>query len=210
VVVAVAGLRNERTRQSRELLLAAASELFAENGYRATSLADVAERSGVSRGSIPWHFGDKAGLLSAVAQRVQEDLDRGVAHPAAAGAVGALEIAEFATTAVRARTTRVILALLQEATDPASPIHDSFADMHASLREFFTAWISRPEVRSGLPDGVEPSHLATAMVGAMIGVNQQWNLNPAAVDVDAAYFGLVRTLFLSLNWSERDATGRRF
>jgi TetR/AcrR family transcriptional regulator, acrAB operon repressor len=203
----VARLREERTRQSREALLSAAAELFGDEGYRATSLADVAQRSGVSRGSIPWHFGDKAGLLRAVAERVREDLDRGTATPLPAGRAGALEIAEFSATAVRAKNTRVFLALLHEAKDPISPIHDLFADMHASLRQHFRTWIERPEVMAGLPEDVSPTDLATAMVGAMIGINQQWSLNPGAVDVDAAHHAMVRTLFGFL-WSPDPAAGR--
>ena len=61
--------REHTSTESRELILTAAAELFAAKGYRQTTFADVAERSGISRGSIPWHFGSKEGLLLAVLER---------------------------------------------------------------------------------------------------------------------------------------------
>lgn len=61
--------REQTSQESRELILAAAADLFAAKGYRQTTFADVAERSGISRGSIPWHFGSKEGLLLAVLER---------------------------------------------------------------------------------------------------------------------------------------------
>ncbi|WP_280213329.1 TetR/AcrR family transcriptional regulator, partial [Nocardia cyriacigeorgica] len=62
----MADRRAETTRESRRLLIEAAAGLFVEKGYQQTTFADVAARSGVSRGSIPWHFGNKEGLLAAV------------------------------------------------------------------------------------------------------------------------------------------------
>src|ERR1044071_8623124 len=61
--------RQQTSGESRELILAAAAALFAEKGYRQTTFVDVARRSGISRGSIPWHFGSKEGLLLAVLER---------------------------------------------------------------------------------------------------------------------------------------------
>src|SRR4051812_16884118 len=110
------GLRDERTRQSRQMILGAAADLFAEQGYQQTSLADVAERSGVSRGSIPWHFGDKQGLLAAVVDDVYETASSSrAAAPLRPGPEGAVDIGRMATRAIRDRSTRLLLALLLEA-----------------------------------------------------------------------------------------------
>lgn len=196
------GLREERSRQSRELILSAAADLFAENGYHSTSLVDVAERSGVSRGSIPWHFGDKLGLLRAVVEQLHHDMAESMATPLADGARGAGGIAHLGTTAVRRHTTKLFLALLHEASDPASAIHDSFARIHADMRHYLRAWLAGPEIEAELPHGVRPDDLACAIVGAIIGINQQWSLSPEAVDMTAAYDALVRTLFSSLDLAD--------
>jgi TetR/AcrR family acrAB operon transcriptional repressor len=54
---------------TRETLLAAALQVFRERGVAHTRLADVAERAGVTRGAIYWHFKDKAQLFAAVCER---------------------------------------------------------------------------------------------------------------------------------------------
>jgi AcrR family transcriptional regulator len=51
----------------RPALLRAAVEAIGEVGPAAMSLRDVARRAGVSHAAAAYHFGDKAGLLTAVA-----------------------------------------------------------------------------------------------------------------------------------------------
>ena len=50
-------------RRRRDEMLAAAAELFYENGYAATSTADIATRMGIQRGSVYYYFDTKEGLL---------------------------------------------------------------------------------------------------------------------------------------------------
>jgi len=186
------GLRQERTRQSRELILTAAEQLFAERGYRATSLVDVAERSGVSRGSIPWHFGDKQGLLQAVVDKLRSDMQRAMSTPLPAGPDGVAAIVGLSMTAVRTGTNRLFLTLLQEAGSTESPIRESFAAIHQDMRDHFREWAAQSQVSSGLPAGVRPDDIATVFVGAIIGINQQWAINPT-VELERAYAALART-----------------
>ena len=54
------------------LLLDAAETLFLAQGYRATSLEQVAAQVGATKRTIYAKFGDKAGLFSAMAERVVE------------------------------------------------------------------------------------------------------------------------------------------
>ena len=55
--------RESSARETRERIRWAAAELFAEKGYAATSLADVAVVSGVARPTVFAAFGSKAELL---------------------------------------------------------------------------------------------------------------------------------------------------
>lgn len=56
-------LRGEETRRR---ILAAALDMFAEQGYEATSTRLLAERAGVNLPAIPYYFGSKEGLYRAV------------------------------------------------------------------------------------------------------------------------------------------------
>jgi AcrR family transcriptional regulator len=51
--------------QTRERLLRAAAEVFAERGYDGTRVVDIAAAAGVSNGALYAHFGSKAELLVA-------------------------------------------------------------------------------------------------------------------------------------------------
>lgn len=51
----------------RPALLRAAVEAIAQTGPAAMSMREVARRGGVSHAAVAYHFGDKAGLLTAVA-----------------------------------------------------------------------------------------------------------------------------------------------
>lgn len=201
-------LRDERSRQSYELILNAAADLIAERGYQQTSLVDVAERSGVSRGSIPWHFGDKRGLLVAVVDRLLAEWREAVAAiPLRPGAQGARDITHLAMTALRSRTTRLMLSLLLEAGDAKSPIHDSFVTLHSVFRDRVCQWARHPEVARELPAGLEPEALAVVVLGTLMGVNQQWSLSPDRVDLAQAY-DLLTNMLLSLIGEYEPVRGR--
>ncbi len=52
--------------EKQERILQAALQLFAQEGYHATSTNKVAKKAGVSEGLIFRHFGNKEGLLQAI------------------------------------------------------------------------------------------------------------------------------------------------
>jgi AcrR family transcriptional regulator len=60
--------------QRRESILKAATEVFAEAGYRAGKVSDVAARVGVTEPVIFQNFGSKAALFAAVLERVASEL----------------------------------------------------------------------------------------------------------------------------------------
>jgi AcrR family transcriptional regulator len=63
------GVRESRKQATRERVLAAARELFQEAGYDAATVREIADRAGVSVGSVFTTFSGKAEILS----RVMED-----------------------------------------------------------------------------------------------------------------------------------------
>src|SRR4051812_7297177 len=55
-------------RASRKAILAAAADVFAENGYRGTSLTEIANRVGMTQPGLLHHFSTKDQLLLAVVE----------------------------------------------------------------------------------------------------------------------------------------------
>jgi AcrR family transcriptional regulator len=80
------GNPSKRTRLSaaerRETILRAATEVFAEAGYRAGKVSDVAARVGVTEPVIFQNFGSKAALFAAVLERAAADIRASLDAPA--------------------------------------------------------------------------------------------------------------------------------
>lgn len=62
-----------RTVSRRELIIAAAVQLFAARGYEATSTAELARVAGVSEGTIFHHFKTKDGVLVHILTNMMDD-----------------------------------------------------------------------------------------------------------------------------------------
>ena len=116
---------------TRGQILDAAAHLFAEHGYRGTSIRAITDLAGANLAAVGYHFGSKAELLAAVARRAIEPiiaaqsagLDRLLARtpdPAVAELVEAFAGPLFdempAGDEGGARTSRLIVTIL---SDPA-------------------------------------------------------------------------------------------
>ena len=64
--------RAERARQTREAILAIALKLFAERGYDATSLQDIADEMGLTKAAVYYHYNAKLELLHAICEPVEK------------------------------------------------------------------------------------------------------------------------------------------
>lgn len=62
------------TPDTRTQLLDAAERLFAEHGYRGTSVRAITRLAGANLAAVGYHFGSKAELMAAVARRVAEPI----------------------------------------------------------------------------------------------------------------------------------------
>lgn len=67
---------------TREQILLAARELILERGYEGTSFAAIAERLGVSKTAVAYHFHPKETLLAALLLPGLEDIQALLAEPA--------------------------------------------------------------------------------------------------------------------------------
>lgn len=60
--------RAERVRQTRERIVTVALTLFAEKGYEATSLQDIANEMGLTKPAVFYHYRGKQEILKDLAE----------------------------------------------------------------------------------------------------------------------------------------------
>ena len=76
---------------SRDALLAAGTELFAEHGFDGAAVSDIARKAGVNAAMISYHFGGKRELylaiLATIFEEIVADVERIAASTAPAGDV---------------------------------------------------------------------------------------------------------------------------
>ncbi|MDF1818807.1 MAG: TetR/AcrR family transcriptional regulator [Immundisolibacteraceae bacterium] len=76
----IAGMsRTPRGINSINLILDHASRLFLSNGYRSTTVEQIARAANLSKGAVYFHFKDKAALALHLLQRAEEQLDTAIA-----------------------------------------------------------------------------------------------------------------------------------
>ncbi|MFH8464220.1 TetR/AcrR family transcriptional regulator [Streptomyces sp. NPDC017991] len=161
------------TPDTRTQILDAAEYLFAEHGYRGTSVRAITTRAGANLAAVGYHFGSKAELMAAVARRVIEPLnaaqcaglDRLLARtpdPQVSELVEAFAGPLFdgmpAGDEGGARTSRLIVTVL---SDPAEEARSWTGPAEDSVRERYLAAFTR-----ALP-GLSPEELRFRMRGIL-------------------------------------------
>ena len=113
--------------ERKRLILDVAQRLLIRNGWRSTSLAQIAQEAGVTSAGILHHFGSKAQLLHAVLERRDADDNR---HADLGGDI--LEELEHVAERFE-RSPELIgmfVVLRAENLDPDSPLHDRLLHRH--------------------------------------------------------------------------------
>jgi AcrR family transcriptional regulator len=120
----------------REALLDAAEAVLCEHGTQALTLSAVAERAGVSKGGLLYHFASKDALIQGMVERVISEFDAKVASFEGASYSHAFVEATFAILADPAgeRTTRRWATITAAAASP---------ELIAPLREALKRWHHR-------------------------------------------------------------------
>ncbi|MFT3661238.1 MAG: TetR/AcrR family transcriptional regulator [Gordonia sp. (in: high G+C Gram-positive bacteria)] len=72
--------RQQRSRETRERLLAATVDMLASRGWAATTIGAVAAAAGVSRGAAQHHFPTREDLITAVLEAMFQEMTEGAAE----------------------------------------------------------------------------------------------------------------------------------
>lgn len=188
-------LRRVRGDVRRKRILSTAVEVFGEQGYRGTSLREIARRVGMSDAGLLHHFGTKMGLLAAtIAERDELDrLRREESEASGATFVDTMR-QQVSRNAASPGLVALHVVLSAEATDPQHPAHESFRERYRAIRHQDDAEFARLQERGELRRDLDPERLGQLVTAMMDGLQLQWLLDPDEVDMVGLFDDFLRLI----------------
>jgi AcrR family transcriptional regulator len=191
----------QRRALSADAVIMAATKLVAEQGYTRTTLAEIGEAAGYSRGIVRERFGSKEQLFELVLARIRNVFD-GLLSPAMDGRAGVEKILSFAESYLAAvERIPAEMSAIYRLRAEAAVGEVQFRKRFQEIDEWF-----RSIVRGGLEEGIasgdvssllDPNHAATLIVGMLRGTVLQWLMSPADVN-PAAMHDSARSIILKI------------
>jgi len=181
----------EEAQQTRHALLDAAEGVFERRGVSATSLQEVAEAAGVTRGAVYWHFRDKADLYNAMMDRAVLPFEQ---HWLVAGAddgddplrrLRELLLDILRQIAGDARLQRVIAisTLKVEYVGELDAIRQRHLQVATQALQRFESLLRLAAAAGQLAPGVSPKAAARAVHALVDGLITNWMLDREAFDL---------------------------
>jgi len=178
----------EEALATRNHLLDCAETLFQAQGVSRTSLHDIAQAAGTTRGAIYWHFQDKADLFNAMMERVTLPMEDALLGTPADQAPDPLDHLRRAMRNALRRIsgdpqTRRVFEVVTQKVEYIEELH-AVRERHLRVRGECLAQMARCLRDAALARGrklpVAATTAAQGLHAAIDGLIQNWLLEPAA------------------------------
>lgn len=181
----------ERTALSDARMLEAATALILEHGTHNTTLREVGERAGYSRGLASNRFGSKEGLFSQLVRdfnrRWAEELRLSVGESTGLAALSAALDAVERFLLTRSNEMKALYILWFESISSHEEVRARLARNHKAYRRDAERWV-REGIRQGtIRDTIDPECFAVEFASLIFGLIYQWLVDSDKVDVHAVF-----------------------
>ena len=182
------GRRPEARGTARERLLDAAGEVFAERGYRATTVEDLAAAAGLTKGAVYWNFESKEDVFFAL---LEERVDRrahelmGVTEHAPRETPTAPLVSRGLSTFADEQQALVLLSQEYWSLAVRDPgLRDAYVERQRVLREHLADALEARHRTTGVPLTFPAAALATGIIALATGLTQERIADPKGVPAD--------------------------
>jgi AcrR family transcriptional regulator len=179
----------DRTRASREKIIQAATELFAQQGFRGAKMSNIAKAADLTEPGLLHHFPSKTHLLMGVleerdrvdSERMRILLEKNGNH-----------FVEAWTKLVEHNETvpglvQLFTLLVAESISPDHPAHDFFILRYQSKRKNMTQRITQAQEAGRVRSDIPAKTLTVLIFALMDGLQVQWLLEPEKIDMPTAF-----------------------
>jgi AcrR family transcriptional regulator len=186
----------ERTRVSREKIIQAAIEFFAQHGFRGTKMADIAKAANLTEPGLLHHFPSKTHLLMEVlkerdridSERMRATLQKNGNHFLEAGA----ELVEHNETVPG--LVQLFTLLVAEGISHGHPAHEFFIQRYQRERDRMVASIAQAQQANEVRTDIPAETLGVLIFAMMDGLQVQWLLEPEKINMSEAFRVLMNML----------------
>lgn len=181
----------ERTALSDQRMFDAAINLIIERGTQKTTLKEIGELAGYSRGLANYRFGSKDRLLlelfASFDERWKAHLGSYIRGKTGINAVLAAADALRDFLKLESNYMRAMYILWYESLGHESEIRSKLADHHDIYRKDATQWIKEGIVNGEINSKVNAEQFAVQYCAFIFGLVYQWLVNEQALDLDALF-----------------------
>lgn len=175
----------EEAQETRNRILDTAERVFLKTGVSRTSLEDIAEAAGVTRGAIYWHFKNKADLFEAMMERVSLPMEEMAARadddmedPLDYVRGCALKVLEHVTTDPQSRRVQEICHFKVEYVDEMEQLRARHIECRTNALTLVERGMRNASKKGLLAPGVNPRLAAIGLHALVVGLMQNWVLDP--------------------------------
>lgn len=179
----------ERTRASREKIIRAATEFFAQQGFRGAKMSDIAKAAGLTEPGLLHHFPSKTHLLMGVleerdridSERMRLTLQKNGNHLLEAG----IELVEHNETVPG--LVQLFTLLVAESFSLDHPAHKFFTQRYQREREHMTQSIVQAQQAGEVRAEIPAETLVVLIFAMMDGLQVQWLLEPEKISMSEMF-----------------------
>ena len=161
----------------REEILTAALDVIARNGYRRTSVRELADAVGLSQAGLLHYFSSKEELFQEILRK-RDEVD------AAAFDLDVDQPIEAFFGVIRHNSevpglVQLYAQLSTEACDPEHPAHAFFVERYVQFRAMFGGMLRDEQAAGNIDPDLDPDRIANLFLAAADGLQTQWMLDPS-------------------------------
>jgi len=181
----------ERTALSDARMFEAARQIIVERGTHNTTLKEVGERAGYSRGLASNRFGSKEGLFSQMVRdfnkRWASELQRFVGEQTGLTAFMAAFNAVEYFLLNHSEDMQALYILWFESMSSHDEVRLRLAANHTAYRRDAERWVRQGIEEGTIRPSIDPGCFAVEFAALIFGLIYQWLVNPGEINIHAVF-----------------------